>query len=159
MKNLISQGYPIFPQKPVETGESWSRPQTARLPYQSLEWKLSCNYTYAGPQTLEQPQDQDRERVVELIEVDCQVAINPGESTPDQPAVLIQIPRQAGKGTIIFDLEAGHPVSSELTQDLVLNITPSGAETVTTSVVSTVKTSFGIVPDQPDEPVASAATD
>jgi hypothetical protein len=124
LKDMLMQSSPPpFPQTPVEPGKTWSsKPAKLTLPQGSLV--LDKVFTFQGPD----PKDPK----LLLIGMESRVALEPGEN------VTTKIRSQEGKGSLVFDSEAGRIASSRGTQRTELLISSMGQEIdQTTEMTST----------------------
>jgi hypothetical protein len=111
LKDTLTQSSPpAFPEGPLEPGKTWSD-KPARVPSPLGTMVLNKTYTFQGP-------DPKNPRLM-LIVVDTKVALEPAPGAP----ITAELRKQEGKGTMTFDAEAGHVVSTRGTQKTEMTIT------------------------------------
>jgi hypothetical protein len=124
LKDMLMQSSPPpFPQTPLEPGKSWSsKPAKLSVPQGSLV--MDKVFTFQGPD----PKDPK----LMLIGMEGRVALEPGEN------VTAKIRAQEGKGSLVFDTEAGRIVNSRGTQKTEMLMSSMGQEIdQTTEMTST----------------------
>jgi hypothetical protein len=110
---LMQSSPPPFPQTPVDAGKSWSS-KPSKLPVPQGSLVIDKVFTFQGPD----PKDPR----LKLIGMESRVALEPGEN------VSAKIRSQEGKGSLIFDSEAGRIVNSRGTQRTELLMSSMGQE-------------------------------
>ena len=120
---LMQSSPPPFPLSPVEPGKSWSsRPAKLTMPQGALV--MDKVFTLQGAD----PQDPK----LRLIAMEARVTLEPGEN------VTAKIRAQEGKGSLVFDAEAGRIVSSRTSQRIEMLMSSMGQEIdQTTETIST----------------------
>jgi len=141
---VLRQGYPEFPEQALEPSQHWLQQGETVLPSQAGRCVWVTRYTYAGSQ----PREEDGP--VERFQVACELQVEPAGAPPS-----IEIQSQTSEGTMLFDLEAGHPVSSQLKQHLTLTVVPPGLEPLQMRLVASVQVLFA---PATAEPAATAET-
>ena len=115
LKDILMQSSPPpFPQEPLEVGKTWaSKPSKLTIP--GL-WTLVTDkvFTFQGPET--------KNPKLMSIGTECRVTLEPMEN------VAARIRSQEGKGSLTFDAEGGHIVSSRLTQKAEMSMSMQGQE-------------------------------
>jgi hypothetical protein len=114
LKDMLMQSSPPpFPETPLDPGKSWSsKPAKRSVPQGSLV--IDKVFTFQGPD----PKDPK----LMLIGMESRVALEPAENG------TAKIRSQEGKGSLIFDSEAGRVVSSHGTQKTELLMSSMGQE-------------------------------
>jgi hypothetical protein len=107
---LVQSSPPAFPSGPLEPGKTWSD-KPARMPGPMGTMVIDKAFTFQGPD----PKDP---RLM-LIGVDTKVALEPAAGA----GLTAEIRKQEGKGSMTFDAEAGHVVSTRGTQKTEMTIT------------------------------------
>ncbi len=110
---LLQSSPPSFPEGPIEPGKSWS-PKPTRLPVPAASLIMEKTFTYRGP-------DPKSPNLL-LVDIGAKAKIEPVEGVD----IKLTIRNQDGKGTLVFDGQAGHVVSIRLTQTLDLSIVQMG---------------------------------
>jgi hypothetical protein len=123
---LMQSSAPPFPRTPLEVGKNWtSKPSKLTIP--SLGTLVTEKvFTFQGP-------DPKNPKLM-LIGMEGRVTLEPAEN------VAARIRSQEGKGSLIFDADAGHIVNSRLTQKTDMAMSVMGQEieqmTETTSTMA-----------------------
>jgi hypothetical protein len=107
---LVQSSPPAFPAGPLEPGKTWSD-KPARMPSPLGTMVIDKTFTFQGP-------DPKMPRLM-LIGVDTKLALEPAGGA----GLTAELRKQEGKGTMTFDAEAGHVVSTRGTQRTEMSIT------------------------------------
>ncbi len=106
---LVQSSPPDFPAGPLEPGKTWSD-KPARMPSPLGTMVIDKTFTFQGP-------DPKNPRLM-LVGVDTKVALEPAAGA----ALTAELRKQEGKGTLTFDAEAGHIVSTRGSQKTEMTI-------------------------------------
>jgi hypothetical protein len=111
--------YWTLPADELSLGDSWAETQVA--PWRDLAdaLKITFSYTYQGEEEIDQ-------RLLDKIVVQVHWDVQPTPAAPRQ----LSIDRQASRGVIHFDGQAGHLARAEFSHDLGVRVTPSQADPV-----------------------------
>jgi hypothetical protein len=110
LKDMLTQSSPpAFPEGPLEPGKTWSD-KPARMPSPLGTMVISKSFTFQGP--------DPKTPSLMLIGVDTKVALESGAGG----TITADLRKQEGKGTMAFDAEAGHVVSTRGTQKVEMTI-------------------------------------
>ena len=115
-KDLL-RGDWAFPSRDWSVGDTWSDSQLVAWNSIAEALRLTANYRYVGAEKIDENVRLDKIEVAMVWE----------DLTPTDTISNMSIDRQRGVGTIYFDSAAGHLVSSERDQQLVVTlIDPEG---------------------------------
>jgi hypothetical protein len=107
---LLQSSPPAFPDGPLEPGKTWSN-RPAKVPIGIGTIVLEKTFTFQGPDA--------KTPGLMLVGVDTRVALEPAAGAN----LTAEIRKQDGKGTMTFDANAGHIVSTRGTQKIEMIIT------------------------------------
>ena len=114
LKKMMSQSMLRFPAEAVEPGKTWE--ESSEMPMGMLgSMKLVRTYSYQGA---------DDTGKAEKIGLDSKVQLLPKEDAPIEMA----LDKQESDGKILFDNAAGHLISSDITQEMMINLKIQGQE-------------------------------
>ena len=142
-RSVLRQGYPEFPEQALEPGQHWTHQDETVLPLQAGRCVWVTRYTYEGTQSGEGHTPTERFRVGRELKV---------EPSTGPPSIAIQTNRS--EGTFLFDLEAGHLVSSQLDQDFTLTVVQPGLKPLATHIVASVQVQFSPAVAEPPKTTA-----
>lgn len=98
--NLFRLGGSQLPEKEVSAGDTWPANSETETPYGTLVQEGT--FTYAGPQAVGDKQ-------LHKVELESMAKLKPKAGA----AITLKVQEQTKTGTLLFDTEAGHVVSSE----------------------------------------------
>ena len=107
---LVQSSPPAFPAGPLEPGKTWSD-KPARMPSPLGTMVIDKTFTFQGP-------DPKNPRLM-LVGVDTKVALEPVAGA----GLTAELRKQEGKGSMTFDAQAGHVVSTRGAQKTEMTIT------------------------------------
>ncbi len=114
LKKMMSQSMLRFPEEAVEPGKTWV--EISEMPMGILgSMKLVRTYSYQGT---------DETGSAEKIGLDSKVQLVPKEDAP----VEMGLDKQESEGKILFDNAAGHLISSDISQKMMINLKVQGQE-------------------------------
>jgi hypothetical protein len=128
---LLQSSPPAFPEGPLEPGTTWSS-RPGRIPTPIGTLAITQTFTFQGP-------DPRTPRLM-LVGVEAKLALEPIAGAE----VTAEIRRQEGKGTMTFDAEAGHIVSTRTTQKMDMAITQQPGQRIEQTTETT--TSMTLAP-------------
>lgn len=114
MKKLISHSILVLPSKSVEKGATWSRPLEFSMP--QLTMKIANTYTYQGVSQKDGANEAN---------IDLSMKIEEIKSGKDVP-IDITLDKQEGSGSYEFNTDKGWLDSSEVKQNVSMNISANG---------------------------------
>lgn len=123
LKGMIEQSGVPLPEKPIKPGDGFTVER--KVPSAIGEMQVNTSYTYKGPEKPGSP--------VERFEVNIKTALTPKADLP----FSVKLGDQDARGELLFDREAGHTLSTSVTQKLIMIIEVMGQhiEQTTTSKV------------------------
>jgi Family of unknown function (DUF6263) len=110
---LLQSSPPSFPDGPIEPGKSWS-PKPTRLPLPTANLVMEKTFTYQGPD----PKSPN----LMLVNIDTSAKIEPVDGVD----IKLTVKKQGGKGTLVFDGQAGRVKSVRLTQTIDMSSVQAG---------------------------------
>jgi hypothetical protein len=127
---LVKNASPVFPDKPIAVGESWSQDSTTTMPGGMGGMKISSTYTYKGTEDVDG-------KDLDLIDVAMQMKFDAPEGSP----IKIDITSQDTKGRMYFDSVNGHTYKIDVDQNMVMKVA-AGPQTIDQSIHSRTEATF-----------------
>jgi hypothetical protein len=121
LKKMLIQAGLVLPKEAVNKGKSWTQKIASKLPFG--EMKTEYGYTYEGPMA-------KGELKLEQIALRSSVTLDSDPSVP----VALKVKESSGKGTAIFDNEAGRLREVTMSQQMIMEA--MGATMRATTVIS-----------------------
>ncbi|HBN79523.1 MAG TPA: hypothetical protein DD473_27615 [Planctomycetaceae bacterium] len=121
VEKMLSQGSIVFPDKPLNVGDQWTRNMSTELPFGSM--KSTIVFTYAG-------RTKDG---LDRINAATKISLEPKPNSPFQ----VQMKASEGEGVYLFDTRRGCILASGLKQTMNLELSAIGQkleQTVTTDI-------------------------
>lgn len=110
IKKMISQGSVIFPERPVQLNQSWTRDLNTALPFGTMTSTIQL--TYAGL----------TKEGLHRINATSKISLTPKEGNPFQ----VTMRAADGRGIYLFDADRGCIYASALKQTMDLEMTAAG---------------------------------
>ena len=101
-------GMSALPEEPIKPGKTWSEKATVKSPMGNME--VETNFRYLGNV---QQQGQTLEKIAQKMTM---------KLAGGEKKLPMEIKKQEGKGTLLFDNVAGHPVSNAMKMNMTMEL-------------------------------------
>jgi len=115
LSQLMKNASPVFPDKPVAVGESWTQDSSMGMPGGMGGMKIESTYTYKGTEELDG-------KTLDKIEIAMKMEFEAEEGSP----VKIEITDQSTKGTMYFDSVKGYTHKLNIDQNMEMAVEAMG---------------------------------
>ena len=132
LSQLIKNASPVFPDKPVATGDTWQQESTTAMPGGMGGMKIDSTYTYKGTEELDG-------KKLDLIDIGMEMEFEAPEGSP----IKIEITSQDTKGKMYFDSANGYTHKIDIDQNMVMEVT-AGPQTIDQTIHSLTEATFSV---------------
>ena len=132
LSQLIKNASPVFPDKPVTVGESWTQESSTAMPNGVGSMNINSTYTYKGPKEMDG-------KTLDMIDIAMEMQFEAPEGSP----IKIEITSQDTKGLMYFDSVKGHTHKIDVDQNMVMAVT-AGPQTIDQTIHSRTEATFAI---------------
>lgn len=132
LSQLMKNASPVFPDKPVSVGETWTQESVTAMPGGIGGMNINSTYTYKGTEKIE-------DKSFDLVEIAMEMQFEAPEGSPFK----IEITDQDTKGRMHFDSVNGHTRKIDVDQKMVMKVT-AGPQTIDQKIHSRTEADFKI---------------
>jgi len=115
LKRMINQGGIVLPKGPVTKDETWTQKMDTKMPFGTMQ--VINTMTYLGPAT-------EGGKNLQKISVSPALTLEPDPNAP----ITIKMKGGVGKGSALFDNNAGRIVDVTITQNMQMDISAGGQD-------------------------------